>query len=383
MAYVHSIEFFQAVSGKCICSVPYSNTRSISLFYFISMKDDNTMPETQFFEHLLTLSRHSHPPAVHFSAKLAYWTFGDASQPAVLLPSCYGGTLADTLPFLYDALKHPDPILPPSKYFIIVAGLLSGSESSSPSNQDRPFDGPRFPKTTYEDNVRLQHALCQKLGVKKLFLYCGFSMGGQQAYHMCALFPDFVENMVCLAGSARTSWHNWCFLEGPKYALIKSKDYEDGHYSKPVREGLTAFSRVYSTWALSPEWFRDKCWEQAGFKSLQDYLEAYWGYEEGEDANDRLWLLETWQKGDITLYYPEDEGDLAKTLGRIKARCLIFPSRTDQYFPPKDNEEEVKHLKHGELRVIDTVWGHMAGGGSGTKEDTAYIVQEIQRFLGI
>ncbi|KAI7356146.1 hypothetical protein KC336_g22223, partial [Hortaea werneckii] len=81
------------------------------------------------------------------------------------------------------------------------------------------------------------------------------------------------------------------------------------------------------------------------------------------------------------LYYPEDGGDLAKTLGRIKAKCLIFPSRTDQYFPPEDNQAEVKHLKNGEFRCIDTVWGHLAGGGGGTKEDTQCIIQEIKRFL--
>jgi len=60
---------------------------------------------------------------------------------------------------------------------------------------------------------------------------------------------------------------------------------------------------------------------------------------------------------------------------------LIVPSRTDCYFPPEDNEEEVKHLKHVEFRVIETVWGHLAGGGSGTKEDTEYIIQEVKRFL--
>lgn len=39
-----------------------------------------------------------------------------------------------------------------------------------------------------------------------------------------------------------------------------------------------------------------------------------------------------------------------------------MPARTDQYFPPEDSEVEVKHLKKGELRVIETVWGHIAGG---------------------
>lgn len=339
------------------------------------------MPETKYFEHELTLSPQSSPAGAKFPAKLAHWTFGDPSNPAVLLPSCYGGTLADTSPFLYNSESNANAPLPSSKFFIIVTGLLAGSESSSPSNTPAPFAGADFPHTTYEDNIRLQYALCQSLGVKKLFAYIGFSMGGQQAYHMSTLYPDFVDNMVCLAGSARTSWHNWCFLEGPKAALESSVDFKGGRYTEECKIGTRAFSRVYSTWALSQGWFRAKCWEQAGFKTLEDYLDKYWGGD--GDANDLLALLWTWQHGDITLYHPEDEGDLAKTLARIKAKCLIFPSRTDQYFPPEDNEEEVKHLKHGQFKCIETVWGHVAGGGSGTKEDTECIIREIKQFLDV
>lgn len=338
------------------------------------------MAETKFFQQVITLSPRSEPAGLNIPAKLAFWTFGDSSNPAVLLPTCYGGTLEDTLPFVYSTEHTPDPVLPSSKYFIMIVGLLGGGESSSPSNTPEPHHGPNFPRTTYEDNVRFQHALCQSLGVKKLFAYIGFSMGGQQAYHMSTLFPDFVENMVCLAGSARTSWHNWNVLEGLKHALMSSSDFQEGNYTQPPRKGLKAFDRVFSSWALSPGWFRQRCWEKVGFKTLEEYLAAYWSGS--GDANDLLLMLWTWQDGDITLYHPEDKGDLAKTLGRIKARCLVMPSKTDQYFLPEDNEEEVKHLKGGEFRCIESVYGHLAGGGDGAKEDTEFITKKIRRFIG-
>ncbi|GAB7349603.1 hypothetical protein MBLNU459_g0290t2 [Dothideomycetes sp. NU459] len=338
------------------------------------------MPETQYFEHSLTLSPRSEPAGEKFPAKLAYWAIGDPSNPAVLMPTCFGGTLENTLPFLYnDREDGSEAPIPKSKYFIIVTGLFGGSESSSPSNQPAPFDGPNFPHCTYEDNIRMQHALCQHLGVKKLAAYIGFSMGGQQSYHMAALFPDFVERICCIAGSARTSWHNWCFLEGPKAALVNSSDFHDGHYKAPVEKGTRAFSRVYSTWALCQAWFREKSWEQIGFKTLEDYLQANW---DGKgDANDLLCLTWTWQHGDIGVYHAEDNGDLAKALGSIKAKCVIMPCSTDQYFPPEDSVEEVKHLKDGELVVVETIWGHIAGGGSGTKDDTAFISKEVGKLM--
>lgn len=58
------------------------------------------MPETQYFSHTLTLSRHSEPAGLEFPAKLAYWTFGDPKNPAVLFPTCFDGKLETTLPFL-------------------------------------------------------------------------------------------------------------------------------------------------------------------------------------------------------------------------------------------------------------------------------------------
>ncbi len=318
------------------------------------------------------------PPSENAGLTLAYCTFGSPDRPAVLMPSCYGGKLASTLPFLY---ATADPVL--ADCFIIVCGMLGGAESSSPSNAHPTMRGPKFPRVTYEDNIRLQHALCLALGIRdgRLRAYIGFSMGGQQAYHMAVLFPDFAEHVVAIVGSARTSAHNWSFLEGPKAALTASADWHDGHYTSPATKGTRAFARVYSTWALNQAWFRARCGEKAGFATLADYLDAVWDGGLGAwDANDLLCMLHTWQDADISLHGPV-KGDLPSALASIKAKVLVMPSRTDLYFPPEDSMEEVRQLKRGELRIIESVWGHIAGGGGGTKDDIEFIRAEVRRFL--
>lgn len=40
-------------------------------------------------------------------------------------------------------------------------------------------------------------------------------------------------------------------LEGPKAALIASKDFEGGHYTSPPYHGIRAFGRVALPWAFS------------------------------------------------------------------------------------------------------------------------------------
>ncbi|KAJ7496897.1 Alpha/Beta hydrolase protein [Mycena latifolia] len=338
--------------------------------------------ETKYFTNDVHPNINASAPSFNSSLTLAYRAFGDPKNPAIFIPSCFSGKLDSTLTFLYIPSEDGTP---PTlqNYFVVVCGLLGGSESSSPSNATAAQRGPDFPATTYEDNVRLQHALCTALGITKLAAYIGFSMGGQQAYHMATLYPDFAARIIVLASSARTSWHNWSFLEGPKAALINSVDFQDGRYQTPAKRGTRAFSRVYSTWALSQAWFRARCWETLGFRDLEEYLRVVWDERRGAwDAHDLLCQLQTWQKGDISLFSPEDErGDLPKALGRIKAKVLLMPSRTDMYFPPEDNEEEIKYLKSGELKVIESIWGHIAGGGNGTKEDNEFIKLEVQRFL--
>jgi len=94
-----------------------------------------------------------------------------------------------------------------------------------------------------------------------------------------------------------------------------------------------------------------------------------------------LSMLWTWQDGNIAACFPEDKGDLPTSLGRIKAKSLIMPSRTDCYFPPEDSEEEVKHIPNGKLAVIESIWGHLAGGGAGTAEDKKFINEQVSQLL--
>ncbi|KAH9909910.1 Alpha/Beta hydrolase protein [Xylariomycetidae sp. FL2044] len=353
-------------------------------------------PETKYFTSE-PLNANAASPSENPSLTLAYRTFGSPDRPSVLIPSCYCGVLDSTLPFLYtrqdgsDGSAAPAPAPALADYHVIVVGLLGGSESSSPSNAHAAVGrGVDFPRTSYEDNIRLQWALCQALGVRRLAAYVGFSMGGQQAYHMAALYPGFAERVVCIAGSARTSWHNWSFLEGPKAALVHSADFHGGRYAAPARRGTRAFARVYSTWARCPAWYRARGWEALGHATLEDYIrEVNEGGMGTWDANDLLCLLQTWQRGDISQLGPaeaaaaddDDRGDLPKALARIEAKVLLMPCRTDMYFPPEDNEEELKHLKDGRLRVIESIGGHLAGGGMGTKEDNEFIGAEIKKFL--
>src|ERR1700730_15479045 len=241
--------------------------------------------------------------------------------------------------------------------------MFGNGLSSSPSNTGSPFDRAAFPNVTLYDNVVCQHRLVtQLLGIDRIKLLVGFSMGAQQAFQWGALYPEMVQTIAPLRGSARTSPHNYLLLHGVKAALLADAAFADGWYQTPPVKGLRAFSRVYAGWALSQDFFREREYRKIGLASLEDTVRFLEGYFRRSDANDLLAMLWTWQHADINAN-SQYNGDFAGALRAIRARAIVMPSETDLYFRVRDNQLEVELMRHAELRPIASIWGHTAALG--------------------
>jgi len=311
-------------------------------------------------------------------AKLAYKTYGEcntARDNVIVMPTFYGGQHLDT-----EAMMGAGRALDPQKYFIIVPNLFGNGLSSSPSNTPPPFDRAAFPTVTLYDNVVCQHRLVtEHLGIDRVKLVVGFSMGAQQAFQWGALYSDMVQAIAPLCGSARTSPHNYLFLEGVKAALVADAAFAEGWYQAPPVKGLRAFSRVYAGWAFSQDFFREQEYRKMGLASLEDTVRFLEGYFRQRDANDLLAMLWTWQHADISAN-ERYQGDFAAALGAIKARAIVMPSTTDLYFRVRDNELEVEQMLHAELRPIPSIWGHVAAFGV-HPPDNAFIDAALYELL--
>ncbi len=314
------------------------------------------------------------------NAKLAYKTYGtlDAAKSNVIVyPTSYGAQHYDT-EWLIAAGKALDP----AKYFIVIPNLFGNGLSSSPSNTPPPFDRGRYPHFTATDNVRVQQRfLAEIFGVERVALVYGFSMGAQQAFHWGALFPDRVTRIAAICGTAKTSRHNFVFLEGIKAALTADPAWQDGWFATPPLRGLRAMGRIYAGWALSQDFYREELDLTLGYSSLEDFLISGWeGNFRRRDANDLLAALWTWQHADISANELYD-GDLAKALGAIAARALVMPSETDLYFRVEDNRREVALMPNAELRPIPSIWGHRAGNPVQNPADAGFLDEAVRELL--
>ena len=305
------------------------------------------------------------------SVRLAYLDFHPEASKTALVITCFRGLLQSTLTFSNGALHD---------YRIIVVALFGNGESSSPSNTVG------FPESVdYRDCVRAQYELLTAhLKFQSVDVIMGFSMGGQCTYYWALMFPDFAQKCIIICSSARTSRHNYQFLEGPKAALQNSIDYVDKDRvevsSQPIR-GLHAFGKAYSAWLTSAEWFDEQTYQSLGYPTLSAWdhdvtREKYSGWA----PDDLLCKVHMWQRGNVTMINGSGEESLERVLSRIKAHVLLMPCQTDQYFRWEASEREASCIPSAVLKVIPSIWGHLAGAGS-NRADIEWMDKAVVGFL--
>jgi homoserine O-acetyltransferase/O-succinyltransferase len=316
--------------------------------------------------------------ALH-DVEIVYQTYGELKgdrSNVILYPTSYGAQHLDI-----DWLIGPDRILDPTEWFIIIPNMFGNGLSTSPSNRSCGLAETGF-WFSHFDNVRAQQQMLQsQFGIERLALIYGWSMGAQQAYHWGALYPDRVERIAALCGTARTTPHNRIFLESLRLALTADPAWTGTRFEGIPERGLRAFSRIYASWAASQAFYRLGVYKHLGYDSLEDYLVRAWeaGYRR-RDPHNLLAMLDTWLHCDVG-DNPEYLGDYAAALGAIRAKTLVMPGLTDLYFTPEDCEVEAAMIAHSIYHPIPSIWGHRSGNPYQNPEDEALIRAQVQTLL--
>jgi homoserine O-acetyltransferase/O-succinyltransferase len=204
-------------------------------------------------------------------------------------------------------------------------------------------------------------------------------MGAQQAFHWGALYPDFMDAIAPICGSAKTSTQIALLLQGARAALTTAIDFADGRYTEPPTRALHAFTRVYASLVACSDFYRDEQYEKLGLGSAAETMEFFEGFFSQRDANDLLATLWSWEHADVSaneIY----SGDLAAALGSVTARAIVMPSAQDFLFPPSDCQTEARNMPNAELRTIESSWGHLAGFGA-NPPDNEFIDAALTELL--
>ena len=271
--------------------------------------------------------------------RLHYTTLGAPTGEPVLILHGTGGSGTGMLnPNFGGELFGPGQPLDANRYFIILPDAIGAGKSSKPSDGMRS----KFPKYDYDDMVRAQHRLVtEHLGVKKLRLVLGNSMGGMHTWVWGTMYPDAMSALVPLASQpVEVAGRNWMMRRMLIDMIRNDPDFNDGNYTTQPRG--VRLAQVYFGTATNGG-------EQALYNAAPTLAKA------DELWNQRVSRPTPADANDLAYQFDASRGyNPAPQLERIQAELLAINSADDERNPPELGvmEREIKRVKRGRFVVI-------------------------------
>lgn len=279
----------------------------------------------------------------------------------------------------WEPVIGPGRAIDTDEYFVVCSNVLGGcSGSTGPASTDPESGAPyatRFPIVTIRDIVRAQRRLLDALGVERLALVIGGSIGGQQALEWAVEFPDFVEKAVPIAANGALGPQGLGMSELGRRAIMSDPDWQGGHYYGTGRSpdkglAIARMAGMLTYQSAEGQWERfgrrkasrpALCEEFGGRFEVESYLH-YQGQDLAGrfDANSYLYLLRAMDLYDVAAGYESPE----EAFGRIEAETLFVGISSDWLFPAREVRATAEAAREAgaEARYaeIDTLSGHDA-----------------------
>jgi homoserine O-acetyltransferase/O-succinyltransferase len=293
----------------------------------------------------------------------------------------------DPLPGYWDAIIGPGKAVDTDRYFLISSDTLvnfnandpdvitTGPASLDPAT-DKPY-GLGFPAVAIADFVRVQRALVESLGIRKLRAVMGPSMGGLQTFEWAASYPEMVERIIPAISSPHFSGWLTAWLSTWTQPIRLDPDWRGGAYDNgaPPRAGLEAAIRAMVLHGQQSRW-ADEVGGRAvaegenpadiaalPFAIEKTLAEAARARAPFADANHMLYLARANQT-----YIPgagAGAKSVAEGMARIRAPTLLIYAPNDLVFLPEWVETTAATLRDQgvsvETATLSGPYGHFNG----------------------
>jgi homoserine O-acetyltransferase len=297
--------------------------------------------------------------------RLAYTTIGDPTGiPVLVLHGTAGSARSLLTPAFGGQLFGPGQPLDASRYFIILPDALGAGRSSKPSDGMRAA----FPRYNYDDMVLAQYRLVTEgLGIRRLKLVLGNSMGGMHAWLWGVTYPDAMDGIVPMASQpTEMSGRNWMMRRLLVESIRRDPAYAGGNYTaQPPSLGIA--NVVYGTGTNGGTLALQA---QAPTREAADRLvEQRLAAPPPADANDFVYQWDSSRD-----YNP------APRLERIRARVLAINAADDERNPPETGlmEAAMRRVPRGHLLLIPTSAGTL---GHATTGNARFWAEDLRAFL--
>lgn len=264
------------------------------------------------------------------------------------------------------------------KYCVIGTNILGSCYGSTGPNSidadtGRPY-GADFPLVTVSDIVRSQAFLLDSLGIHKLKLVIGGSIGGMQALHWAMDYPERVEHAIAI-GTAPLGAMGLALNHIQRQVIRLDPNWREGEYqdAEAPHQGLSLARQLAMLSYKSAELFDHRYGRKLNrngedpwtHRSARFDIGGYLDYQGAKfvnrfDANSYLSITRTMDTFDPVRKY----GSAEAAYRRIKARITLLGISSDWLFPPEDVRRLATTMRaHGaqcDYRELVSSHGHDA-----------------------
>lgn len=314
--------------------------------------------------------------------RVAYETWGelapDGSNAVLVLHALTGDSHAagpagpgHPTPGWWDGLIGPGRAIDTDHLFAVCPNVLGGCQGTtgpaSAAPDGRPY-GSRFPRVTVRDQVVVEAALADRLGIERWKAVVGGSMGGMRALGWAVGLPDRVERAIIASVGAKATSEQIALCSVQNRVIRADPAWRGGDYYDAPEGPATGLSiargigqiTYRSELELDERFGRDHQGDEDPLRGGRYAIESYLEYHGAKlarrfDANSYLVLSEAMNHHDVG----RGRGGVAAALGRVTADTTIAGITSDRLYPLRLQHELAALLPTaGDVVAIDSVHGH-------------------------
>lgn len=304
----------------------------------------------------------------------------DPKKPVVWI--CHALTANSNAEEWWPGMVGEGKFFDPSKYTIICANIIGSCYGSTGPLSMNPATGKQwlndFPLITVRDWASALDALRRHLGIDRIYLATGGSIGGFQCMEWAIMYPDTIENMALIVTSYTQSPWAIAINETERMAIEADPTFFNGQPGGG-KVGLAAARAIGLLTYRGYEAYNQTQAEENVEEVAHFRASSYQRYQ-GKKLVDRFdaHCYHAITRSQDTHNVGRGRGGIEKALGMIKSKTLSIGISSDILFPTQEQKMLAKYIPGASYAEIHSDFGH-----DGFLIENNQLEALISRFLNI
>ncbi len=314
------------------------------------------------------------------SLEIGYHAYGILNENADnVVWVCHALTANSDVLDWWKGLFGENNLFNPAEHYIICANILGSPYGTTNPLSINPDTGKpyylTFPQVTIRDMVNAHRLLAGYLGVNKIEILVGGSLGGQQALEWSIAAPAQINNLILIATNARHSPWGIAFNESQRLALAADTTF----YNETPDGGKEGLKAARSIALLSYRSYKtyNATQQREDYNQTDNFKAASYQSYQGEKLVNRFNAYSYWYLSKVMDSHNagRHRQSVEAALGAVKAKTLVIAIKSDILFPIEEQQYLFRHIPGAVYAEIDSLYGH-----DGFLIETGSLTQIISSF---